>query len=145
MADFRTKVNMALESVLGWDWEEYIDIIKAAEDDRFQEGDLERAEMSREASMRRARAGQSPVWPPVLQEFVPSPPGSPVSSGVRARARTADAIASDLVWNGSTQPPGEWQYLTTFGGGATGEAQLWMGIRSDDHGMIIEVRVHFIA
>ncbi|GAB7322031.1 hypothetical protein MBLNU13_g03082t1 [Cladosporium sp. NU13] len=43
MADFRIEVNKALEKVLGWDWEEYIDIIKAAEDGVFQEGDLERA------------------------------------------------------------------------------------------------------
>jgi len=141
MADFRTKVNTALEKVLGWDWEDYIDIIKAAEDDRFQRGDLERAELLREASMRRAHGGQSPVWPPVVQEDAPSPPGSPISFVVRTRARTADALASDLIWKGNSQAPSEWQYLTTFGEGATGQAQLWTGIRSDDHGTIIEVRV----
>jgi hypothetical protein len=145
MANFRTKVNTALEKVLGWDWEEYIDIIKKADDGRFQRGDLERAELLREASMQRAHGGQSPVWPPVVRKDAPSPPGSPISFDVQTRARTAVALASDLIWKGNSQAPSEWQYLTTFSAGATGEAQLWTGIRSDDHGTIIEVRVLFIG
>ena len=143
MADFRIKVNTALEDVLGWDWQEYIDIIKAAKEGLFQDGDLERAEMSREASMQRARGGQSPIWPPVVRKEAPPPPGPPISFDVRTRAKTADAIDRDLIRKGMPQAPGEWQYLTTVGRGATGQAQLWTAIRTNDHGMIVEVRVHF--
>ena len=143
MADFRIKVNTALEDVLGWDWQEYIDIIKAAKEGLFQDGDLERAEMSREASMQRARGGQSPIWPPVVRKEAPPPPGPPISFDVRTRAKTADAIDRDLIRKGMPQALGEWQYLTTVGSGATGQAQLWTAIRSNDHGMIVEVRVHF--
>jgi hypothetical protein len=91
--------------------------------------------------MQRAHAGQSPIWPPVVQEVAPSPSGPPISFDVQTRAKTADAIANDLIWKGNSQAPGEWQYLTTFSQGATGQAQLWMGIRSDDHGTVVEVRV----
>lgn len=145
MAKFRTRVNTALEKVLGWDWEEYIEIIKNAEDGRVQRGDLERAELLREASMQRAHGGQSPVWPPVVQKDAPPPPDSPISFDVRTHAKTAEALDSDLIREGTTQPLGEWQYLTTFSEGTTGQAQLWMGVRSDDHGTVIEVRVLFIA
>ena len=142
MADFRIKVNTALEEVLGWDWEEHIDIIKADDDGICQEGDLQRAEMLREASMQRARGGHSPIWPPVRREASPpAPPGPPINFTAQARAKTADAIASDLIWEGDPQQPGEWNYLNTIGSGAHGQAQLWAGVRSDDHGMIVEVRM----
>jgi hypothetical protein len=141
MADFRIKVNKALEVVLGWDWEEHIDAIRANKDGLFQEGDLKRAEMSREASMQRAQGGPSPAWPPRQREEPPPSPSTPTTFDSKARAKTADAIASDLIWEGEHPRPGEWQYLTTFGFGAHGQAQLWTGIRSDDHGMIIEVCV----
>lgn len=141
MASFRIKVNIALEKVLGWDWEEYIDVIKADKDGLYPEGDLERAELLREVSIQRAQGGQSPVWPPVRKE---EPPPAPfIDLEAQIRVETGLAIASDLIRDGNYTQPGEWQYLTTFGRGAHGEAQLWTGIRSGDHGMIVEVRVHF--
>jgi hypothetical protein len=148
MADFRTRVNMALEKVLGWDWEEHIDAIKAADDDLFQEGDLQRARILREASMQKAREGHSPIWPPVRRKEPPvqieePPPGPTINSPVKARLETADAIVSDLLWEGSSLKPGEWSYLATVGRGGHGEAQLWTGMQSDDHGMIVEVRMQF--
>ena len=57
MASFRIKVNTAMEKVLGWDWEEYIDVIKADKDGLYPEGDLERAELLREVSIQRAQGG----------------------------------------------------------------------------------------
>lgn len=82
------------------------------------------------------------MWPPVRKE---EPPPAPfIDLDAQIRAETSLAIASDVMWEGEQhQKPGEWQYLTTFGRGAHGEAQLWTGIRYGDHGMIVEVRVHF--
>lgn len=81
------------------------------------------------------------MWPPVRKD---EPPPAPlINLTAQTRAETADAIANDLIWEGEQhQKPGEWQYLTAFGRGAHGEAQLWIGIRSDDHETVVEVRVH---
>lgn len=142
MADFRIKVNTALKDVLGWDWQEYIDIVEADKDGLYPEGDLGRAELLREVSMQRAQGGQSPVWPPVRKE---KPPLAPfIDPEPQIRAETSLAIARDLIPEGNHTQAGGWSHLTTFGFGGHGEAQLWLGIRSGDHGMIVEVCVHFV-
>ena len=141
MADFRIKVNTALKDVLGWDWQEYIDIIEADKDGLYPEGDLVRAELLREVSMQRAQGGQSPVWPPVRKEKPPPVPF--IDPEPQIRAETSLAIARDLIPEGNHTQAGGWSHLTTFGFGGHGEAQLWLGIRSDGNENIVEVRMHF--
>ena len=145
MADFRVQVNTALETVLGWDWEEHVDHIRNAEAGLYQEGDVQQAELAREAIMQKARGGQSPIWPPTRKTPpgpLAPPPGSPIDDVAQTRVETANALASDLIHKGDSQQAGEWCYLITVGQGTYGEAQLWTAVRSDDHGMIVEVSVH---
>ena len=139
MEAFRVTVNKALLDVLGWDWEEYADIIKANEAGLYQEGELQHAEVAREAIMQKAREGQSPIWPPAPRQ---APHGPPIDFEAQERAEIANAMASELVHEGDREQSGQWNYLTSVGKGGYGEAQLWTSVRRDDHGMIAEVSAH---
>ena len=157
-ADFEIRVNKALEKCIGWDWEEYIDKIKADKHNLYLPADLKRAEQLRGATMQRAREGRSPMGPPSPREIPQrrSPIGSPSKEEVPqsrsssvdealTRKDTTKAIADDIIHERGQKKAGQWSYLTNVGKGGHGRADLWTGIRSDDHGMIVEVRArsHF--
>jgi hypothetical protein len=143
MADFRITVNKALEDVFGRIWEEHVDMIRADEDGLYQAVDLEYAQLAKEAIMHRAQQGQSPILPPALKEVLQLDPSiDEEAREAQTRKETAKAIASDLVYEESQEQAGQWNYLSHVGRGANGDAQLWTGIRSDEHGMVVEVRAH---
>lgn len=138
--ELQLAINKALEPVLDWDWEEYVDNVKANENGLYKAGDLQEAEHGREDAKRRARDGRSPVWPPRYKAHVSNEKNPDEAEfAPETDDQIAEDIANGLMWEGKQQDLGQWKHLTSIGQGAQGEASLWVSVRSDDHGMIIEV------
>lgn len=141
--ELRIAINKALEQVVGWDWEEHIDMIKANKDGLYHDGELRQAELARELLIQRAREGRSPEWPPAARKAAIPVLSDNESNDQERNTEIATEIENNLLSEGEQSGRGSWTNLASIGQGAHGWADLWVSVRFGDHGMIAEVRNSF--
>lgn len=154
--NLRVTINKALERVIGWDWMEYVDKVKENPHGFYKDDEWRKAEQAREDAMLNSREGRDPIFPPRLIQ--PSlrgienedEDGDGDGDGDQAVFIDEDSVSDEmedlaeeipngLLWEGDLQEMGVWKHLAGIGIGGQGQAGVWFSVRSDDHGMIIEV------